>query len=89
VFSTFRHTLHYLLQRTAGATCAWDSSTATVRMISAPNCAADFRCRGPRTTRSTSSFVGCEGLDFQFCDLRYDLPWNLMRIEQRIGHVDR
>ena len=38
-----------------------------------------------------SSEVGCEGLDFQFCDLlvNYDLPWNPMRIEQRIGRVDR
>ena len=38
-----------------------------------------------------SSEVGCEGLDFQFCDLliNYDLPWNPMRIEQRIGRIDR
>ena len=38
-----------------------------------------------------SSEVGGEGLDFQFCDLliNYDLPWNPMRIEQRIGRIDR
>ena len=38
-----------------------------------------------------SSEVGCEGLDFQFCDflVNYDLPWNPMRIEQRIGRIDR
>jgi len=38
-----------------------------------------------------SSEVGCEGLDFQFCDLlvNYDLPWNPMRVEQRIGRIDR
>ena len=38
-----------------------------------------------------SSEVGCEGLDFQFCDflINYDLPWNPMRIEQRIGRIDR
>ncbi|MBK6756535.1 MAG: SWF/SNF helicase family protein [Moraxellaceae bacterium] len=38
-----------------------------------------------------SSEVGCEGLDFQFCDMlvNYDLPWNPMRIEQRIGRIDR
>lgn len=37
------------------------------------------------------SEVGCEGLDYQFCDciVNYDLPWNPMRIEQRIGRVDR
>lgn len=35
--------------------------------------------------------VGSEGLDYQFCDtmINYDLPWNPMRIEQRIGRIDR
>lgn len=35
--------------------------------------------------------VGTEGLDYQFCDtmINYDLPWNPMRIEQRIGRIDR
>ena len=35
--------------------------------------------------------VGSEGLDFQFCDtiFNYDLPWNPMRVEQRIGRIDR
>jgi ATP-dependent helicase HepA len=38
-----------------------------------------------------STEVGSEGLDFQFCDgiVNYDLPWNPMRIEQRIGRIDR
>jgi hypothetical protein len=37
------------------------------------------------------SEVGCEGLDYEFCDcmVNYDLPWNPMRIEQRIGRIDR
>lgn len=37
------------------------------------------------------SEVGCEGLDYQFCDcmINYDLPWNPMRVEQRIGRIDR
>ncbi len=37
------------------------------------------------------SEIGCEGLDYQFCDamVNYDLPWNPMRIEQRIGRIDR
>lgn len=35
--------------------------------------------------------VGCEGLDYQFCDfmINYDLPWNPMAIEQRIGRINR
>lgn len=38
-----------------------------------------------------SSEVGGEGLDFQFCQsiINYDLPYNPMRVEQRIGRVDR
>jgi len=38
-----------------------------------------------------SSKVGSEGLDFQFCDtlFNYDLPWNPMEVEQRIGRLDR
>lgn len=35
--------------------------------------------------------VASEGLDFEFCSLviNYDLPWNPMEIEQRIGRIDR
>ena len=38
-----------------------------------------------------SSEVGGEGLDFQYCHalINYDLPYNPMRVEQRIGRIDR
>ncbi|MCW4151013.1 DEAD/DEAH box helicase [Halomonas sp. 18H] len=38
-----------------------------------------------------SSEAASEGVDLQFCSLliNYDLPWNPMRIEQRIGRIDR
>lgn len=38
-----------------------------------------------------SSEVGSEGLDMQFCSsmVNYDLPWNPMVVEQRIGRIDR
>jgi len=38
-----------------------------------------------------STEAGGEGLNLQFCHniVNYDLPWNPMRIEQRIGRVDR
>jgi SNF2 family DNA or RNA helicase len=38
-----------------------------------------------------STETGCEGLNFQFCRnlINYDLPWNPMSVEQRIGRVDR
>ena len=45
----------------------------------------------PEVRLLLSSEVGSEGLDFQFCHIiiNYDLPWNPMRVEQRIGRVDR
>lgn len=35
--------------------------------------------------------TGAEGLNFQFCNniINYDLPWNPMSVEQRIGRLDR
>lgn len=35
--------------------------------------------------------VASEGLDFEFCSavINYDLPWNPMEVEQRIGRIDR
>ena len=38
-----------------------------------------------------STDAGGEGLNLQFCHVivNYDLPWNPMRLEQRIGRVDR
>jgi superfamily II DNA or RNA helicase len=38
-----------------------------------------------------STDAGGEGLNLQFCHvvINYDLPWNPMRLEQRIGRVDR
>jgi SNF2 family DNA or RNA helicase len=38
-----------------------------------------------------STDAGAEGLNFQFCSviINYDLPWNPMAVEQRIGRLDR
>ncbi|MBI2524442.1 MAG: DEAD/DEAH box helicase [Candidatus Rokubacteria bacterium] len=38
-----------------------------------------------------SSEVGSEGIDLQFARflVNYDLPWNPMKVEQRIGRIDR
>ena len=94
VFSTFRHTLRYLLQRAAGT----GLRVGLVHGEVPDDERADLRRRfalpetdGDAIDVLLSSEVGCEGLDFQFCDflVNYDLPWNPMRIEQRIGRVDR
>ncbi len=47
--------------------------------------------KNPAVRIMLSTEVGGEGLNFQFCHVmfNYDLPWNPMRIEQRIGRLDR
>jgi ATP-dependent helicase HepA len=44
---------------------------------------------GPQVLISTEA--GAEGRNFQFCHMlvNYDLPWNPMSVEQRIGRIDR
>ena len=45
----------------------------------------------PGGTILLTSEVGGEGLDLQFCRIlfNWDLPWNPMKVEQRIGRIDR
>lgn len=45
----------------------------------------------PKINILLSTEVGSEGLDMQFCNsmVNYDLPWNPMVVEQRIGRIDR
>lgn len=94
VFSTFRHTLIYLSARIQQEGLRYglvhgdvpDEERTELRrrfgLVKGEPEALDILL---------SSEVGCEGLDFQFCDclINYDLPWNPMRIEQRIGRIDR
>ena len=87
LFSFYRATLGYLLERLAedGITGiivqgGVDKHEA-IKKFSEPN--------GPNIL--LSSEVAAEGVDLQFSSLviNYDLPWNPMRIEQRIGRIDR
>lgn len=94
VFSSFRHTLSYLERalRTRGIRVglihggvADDDRRALRKAFALPSEQAEA------IDVLLSSEVGSEGLDFQFCDalVNYDIPWNPMRIEQRIGRIDR
>ncbi|NLC58918.1 MAG: DEAD/DEAH box helicase family protein [Armatimonadetes bacterium] len=94
LFSSFRHTLRYLHDYLVarGLRVALihgdipDEERVTLR---------DHFSRPKEDPEAVdvllSSEVGCEGLDYQFCDclVNYDLPWNPMRVEQRIGRIDR
>ena len=88
VFSFFRRTLHYLERRLAGDFRVRVMHGGTP-MADRPEIIDSFR-RGDFDILLVSE-VGSEGLDFEFCNVlvNYDLPWNPMRVEQRIGRLDR
>lgn len=89
IFSSFRKTIAYLARRLGDAGFATmelhggvDADRQTI-----VNQFADARAG----TILLTSEVGGEGLDLQFCRtlFNWDLPWNPMRVEQRIGRMDR
>lgn len=94
VFSTFRHTLRYLLAHLQATGVRVGLVHGGVPDDERRELRARF-AKGKDEPDAVdvllSSEVGTEGLDYQFCDalVNYDLPWNPMRIEQRIGRIDR
>ena len=98
IFSTFRGTLHYLRQQLQEQGYSLD-------LMYGPTPARDEDCRRGQKSRERiaaefrqgrfqillASEVAGEGLDFEHCHvvINYDLPWNPMRVEQRIGRCDR
>jgi hypothetical protein len=89
VFSYFRKTLTYLQKRLAE-----DSVSAIVLMggMSTPKDEVIERFRLDNNVNVLlSSEVASEGVDLQFSRvlINYDLPWNPMKVEQRIGRIDR
>ena len=90
VFAVFKDTLRYLAIRLAGlgyeTIQIHGDIPSEVRRIRIEQ----FR-DSPRFAILLSSEVGSEGLDMQFCNamVNYDLPWNPMVVEQRIGRIDR
>ena len=94
VFSTFRHTLSYLLARLTPIGVRVGLVHGGVPDDERRDVSARFakaKTEPDALDVLLSSEVGTEGLDYQFCDalVNYDLPWNPMRIEQRIGRIDR
>lgn len=87
VFSYFRDTLAYLHERLseAGITSVvvrgGDEKVEVIRQFE----------NTPGLRVLLSSEVAAEGVDLQFMRLlvNYDLPWNPMKVEQRIGRIDR
>jgi superfamily II DNA or RNA helicase len=94
LFSSFRHTLHYLyahLKADGFRVGMIHGGTPDEDRIALRNRFEMQRDQDEGLDVLLFSEIGCEGLDYQFCDciVNYDLPWNPMRVEQRIGRIDR
>ena len=94
LFSSFRHTLHYLyehLKADGFRVGMIHGGTPDEDRVELRNRFEMQRDQDDGLDVLLFSEIGCEGLDYQFCDciVNYDLPWNPMRIEQRIGRIDR
>ena len=65
------------------------SADGTWRVISRDDAKRRFREGQADVLLCTDA--AAEGLNFQFCGavVNYDMPWNPMRVEQRIGRIDR
>ena len=87
LFSFYRKTLEYLKERLA------EDQVPSVIVYGGMDKQAALKAfadpKGPNIL--ISSEVASEGVDLQFSSLliNYDLPWNPMRIEQRIDRIDR
>ena len=90
VFSFFKGTLEYLYRRLNQLRFGVVMMHGGINVADRQAIVEQFR-DDPRINILLSSEVGAEGLDFQFSDtlFNYDLPWNPMRVEQRIGRLDR
>lgn len=90
VFTEFRETQNMLQDLAAGRGWGAHSFHGQLRPEAKDRAIANFReGTGPQILVSTEA--GGEGRNFQFAHhiVNYDLPWNPMKIEQRIGRLDR
>jgi superfamily II DNA or RNA helicase len=95
VFSFFVRTLRYLQDRLTKDGYRVGLICGDVPLVSDGNVPGRYEIMEAFEKKELdillSSEVGGEGLDFQFCQaiVNYDLPYNPMRVEQRIGRIDR
>lgn len=91
IFSFFKGTLHYLERRLNKKGITTSLINGDVNYDERKEVVDAFNATGgPQVL--LSSEVGSEGIDMHHncrCLVNYDLPWNPMRVEQRIGRIDR
>ena len=94
VFSAFRHTLDYvhnILNKKGIRSAIIHGGVPDIERVNLRNRFKQSKEEKESIDVLLFSDVGCEGLDYQFCDclVNYDMPWNPQKIEQRIGRIDR
>jgi len=89
VFSYFRATLNYLSERLSKL--GVENQVLHGGIDDNKQDAIDQFRESSHVRVLLASEVASEGVDLQFCSvvINYDLPWNPMKVEQRIGRVDR
>ena len=90
VFTEFRETQDMLVELCSEQGWSAHSFHGQLGPLQKDDAIDAFRVgTGPQVLVSTEA--GGEGRNFQFAHIlvNYDLPWNPMRVEQRIGRVDR
>jgi len=89
IFTQFRETQDYL-SKVIDSTWNLEAFHGSLKPSEKDKTVSRFR-QHPGPTLMISTEAGGEGRNFQFCHIliNYDLPWNPMKVEQRIGRVDR
>ena len=90
IFTQFRETQRHLEEILSKIGWGVNVFHGQMKPMEKDRSVQDFRNGdGPQVLICTEA--GGEGRNFQFCHLlvNYDLPWNPMKVEQRIGRVDR
>jgi ribosomal 50S subunit-associated protein YjgA (DUF615 family) len=102
VFTQYGDTMHYIARKLTGtfgsavATWSgaggarWNPATGTWAKVPKPVLKDLFRA-GDEVKILVGTDSMSEGLNLQSCAflVNYDMPWNFMRVEQRIGRIDR
>jgi superfamily II DNA or RNA helicase len=88
VFVHYRETLDHLADQLTKEAIAFARFEGSMSGLDKDAAVAEFRDKVP-VLLSTES--GGEGRNIQFCNtlINFDVPWNPMAIEQRIGRIDR
>lgn len=90
VFASFYETQKYLYEQLTAAGREVVLFSGSMNQKEKDAAVNRFREPGPNKVLLCTD-AGSEGVNLQFCHvlINYDLPWNPMRVEQRIGRVHR